>query len=297
MIRKALSKIGGKIPIYRELRDMRNYLNYAYHALNRIDEELKAIHWLGAMHWCEAELASNPRYADPRRLQRYAHQVNSQNGEDGIIHEIFRRVNSDSRIFAEVGVGDGTENNTAFLLAQGWKGFWIDGNDSFLRALSGRKDLPDGCLTPHVAHVDRENVAGIFAKLGVPAYLDLMSLDINQNTYYLWQALRDYSARVVVVEYNATIPPYVDWKVHYAADRAWDRTINFGASLKAYETLGRELGYSLVGCDFNGINAFFVRNDLIQDRFAAPFTAENHYEPPRNLYIHRRGHPHSILDR
>jgi hypothetical protein len=102
---------------------------------------------------------------------------------------------------------------------------------------------------------------------------------------------------VVVVEYNAVIPPGLDWKVRYAPDRVWDGSHNFGASLKAFELLGTQLGYSLVGCDFIGVNAFFVRSDLVADKFAAPFTAENHYEPPRYVFLHRRAHPVSILDR
>jgi hypothetical protein len=42
-----------------------------------------------------------------------------------------------------------------------------------------------------------------------------------------------------------------------------------------------ERGYALVGCNLAGVNAFFVRADLAWDRFAAPFDAENHFEPPR----------------
>jgi hypothetical protein len=79
--------------------------------------------------------------------------------------------------------------------------------------------------------------------------------------------------------------------------RAWDGTQNFGASLKALEKLGARLGYGLVGCDFTGVNAFFVRDDLLADKFAAPYTAENHYEPPCYHYLHRRGHPRAVLDR
>ena len=33
------------------------------------------------------------------------------------------------------------------------------------------------------------------------------------------------------------------------------------------------------------MNSFFVRDDLLGDHFAAPYTAENHYEPQRFQYI------------
>jgi hypothetical protein len=78
--------------------------------------------------------------------------------------------------------------------------------------------------------------------------------------------------------------------------KAWDGTNNFGASLKAFEVLGSELGYSLVGCEFLGANAFFVRTELLGDHFCAPFTAANHYEPPRYSLLHRRGHRQQVLD-
>jgi hypothetical protein len=81
------------------------------------------------------------------------------------------------------------------------------------------------------------------------------------------------------------------WIHPYEPDQVWDGTQDQGASLKAYDLLGRKFGYSLVGCDLMGVNAFFVRDDLVGDRFAAPFTAENHYEPPRYYLWHRLGHP------
>jgi hypothetical protein len=54
-----------------------------------------------------------------------------------------------------------------------------------------------------------------------------------------------------------------------------------GASLSALEKLGLRKGYSLVGCNITGSNAFFVRNELVSNQFDEPFTAENHYQPPR----------------
>ena len=243
------------------------------------------------------ELERHPRYGDPKRLLRYAFQVNSQNGEDGMIHEIFRRIGTQSRMFVEIGVGDGRECNTAFLLSQGWAGYWVDGDDAFVKTLEGRADLGGGCIKHSVAYVSKENIAALLEALDVPKELDLLSLDIDQNTYYIWEGLKQLRPRVVVVEYNAALPPDVEWKVHYDPNRTWDGTQNFGASLRAFETLGMQLGYRLVGCNFTGINAFFVRSDLVADQFAEPLTSENHYEPPRYHFTMRRSHRSAILDR
>jgi hypothetical protein len=124
----------------------------------------------------------------------------------------------------------------------------------------------------------------------------LLSLDVDRNTYFLWAKLGRFRPRAVVIEYNSSIPPDVDWKVDYHPELSWNETVYFGASLKAFELLGRELGYRLVGCELHGMNAFFVREDLCSSEFAEPFTAENHYEPPRYWLIRRDGHARGFSD-
>ena len=237
------------------------------------------------------------RYKDPLRLLRYEFQVCSQGGEDGIIREVFQRIGTTNKVFAEVGAGDGRENNTAFLLSQGWTGFWIDGSSDLLAVLDGRDDLPESVLKRLVANVSRENVDGLLKQLGVPKQFDLLSIDIDQNTYYTWEGLSNFRPNVVTIEYNSVIPPEVDWKAHYNPQRVWDGTQNYSASLKALELLGRKLGYSLVGCNFLGTNAFFVRDELAKGKFPEPFTAENHYEPARFALRTRIGGRPAILDR
>jgi hypothetical protein len=112
----------------------------------------------------------------------------------------------------------------------------------------------------------------------------------------VWKALKEFKPRVIVVEYNAAFPPDMEWAVEYDASRAWNQTCYFGASLKAYERLGSEFGYSLVGCDLSGTNAFFVRKTEQLELFADPFTAENHYEPPRYWSIMRGSHARCFND-
>lgn len=300
-MKSILKSFYARVPVIRELRflngEVVRELRHLADRLNKIQLQLLQLHATTCVKTLDFELQDYPRYGDTKRLLRYGFQVCSQNAEDGMIDEIFRRIGTTDRSFVEIGVGDGTENNTAFLLAQGWNGCWVDGNPEFLKGISKRVDLPKECLKHLVCRVTRENATSLLRQLRVPAQFDLLSLDVDQNTYYAWEGLMQFRPRVVVVEYNAVIPPGLDWKSHYAPDRVWDGSHNFGASLKAFELLGRQLGYYLVGCDFIGVNAFFVRADLVGDSFAAPFTAENHYEPPRYAFLHRRGHRASILDR
>jgi hypothetical protein len=275
-------RLAWRLPLYREILEIRDHF--------------RVMRNLQARQYCDAAFATDPRYSDPARLPRYTFAVNSQNGEDGILHEIFQRIGAESRFFVEIGVGDGTENNTAFLLAQGWSGVWIDGDPAFTRTLAARPDLAAG-VKGHCVYVSRENVATVLRDLAVPEAFDLLSLDVDQNTYYVWEGLAAFRPRVVAIEYNGVVHPAVDWKVAYDPGRVWDGGWNCGASLKAFERLGARMGYALVGCDFNGVNAFFVREDLAPGRFAAPFTAENHYEPPRLNAVPRFPYGRTILER
>ena len=240
-----------------------------------------------------------PATPGTKRLNRFEHQVFSQNGEDGILREVFRRIGTTDRTFLEFGVGDGQRNNTTFLLTQGWRGWWIEGDERSAAAIRRVFARPLAGSQLALLHwmVTAENIAEAFRRLQVPAEIDLLSLDIDRNTWHALAAtLPIVRPRALVVEYNATYPADVDWKVEYAADRWWDRTSYFGASLKAFERLGEQHGYALVGCELSGVNAFFVRRELCGDRFEAPFTAENHYEPARYYLARTHGHPPNFSD-
>jgi hypothetical protein len=235
---------------------------------------------------------SSPRFAEPKRLLRSGYSVYSQHDEDGILHEIFKRVGTTNRYFVEFGVGDGLENCTLYCLLKGWNGAWIDGSadcadrvETHLRSL-----LTDGQLRMKHSFITAENIETLFAELGVPAEFDLLSVDIDLNDYWVWKAIERYSPRVVTIEYNASYRDEVSCVVPYVPTATWDATNYGGASLKALEELGRAKGYCLVGCNYTGVNAFFVRADLVGDHFAEPYTSEHHYEPPRYFVRMPNGH-------
>jgi len=153
-----------------------------------------------------------------------------------------------------------------------------------------------GTLKFRQVTLNAENVESRFAACGVPSEFDLLSVDVDGNDYWIWKAIEHFRPRVVVIEYNATFPPPVRWVMPYDPAARWTGNSNHSASLKSLELLGRAKGYSLVGCSFAGVNAFFVRNDLLGDLFEAPFTAEHHYEPPRFFLMHKAGHPRTFSE-
>ena len=275
----SLKNLYRKLPIVRDIGASRNEFSEFSLELMQTLTYIRRAQQAGLLY----ALLAQGLYQDPKRLTRHEYQVHSQHGEDGIIAEIFRRIGVKDRTFVEIGVGDGLENNTAYLLFQGWTGCWVDGGPDGSRAIRENLGprLSDGSLKLLEMFVTMENIAPALKSAGVPEDIDLLSLDIDRNTFYIWSALAHIRARVVVVEYNPKFPPSIDWKIEYDPAKWWDGTFYYGASLKAYEGLGRQLGYRLVGCDVSGINAFFVREDLCAGAFVEPFDAETHYEPPR----------------
>src|ERR1051325_9419570 len=104
------------LPFLRELSLMRDALAAIRDDVQPIRADTRRIAGAESVRLLQFTLANDPRYGDPKRLLRYGHQTFSQNLEDGMIAEIFRRVGVADRNFVEIGVGYGLENNTAALL-------------------------------------------------------------------------------------------------------------------------------------------------------------------------------------
>ena len=101
-----------------------------------------------------------------------------------------------------------------------------------------------------------------------------------------------------MIEYNGSLGPYVDWVMPYNEKHLWGGKTKgsyFGASLKAYERIGKELGYSLVGTNLTGVNAFFVRSDILDENlFPGEYTSEYHFKKPLYFMGKQLGHQRNI---
>ena len=235
----------------------------------------------------QREAMADPRYSDPLRLEPHGFKVHSQYDEDGIIAEVFRRIGEKSRIFIEFGAGDGAENCTGFLLMQGWHGLWIEGNETKLDRIRHMwaPDLAAGRLALAHAFVTVDTIDDIIGKAGFSGEIDLLTVDLDGNDYHVLEKIAAVRPRVICAEYNANIPPQVHWTMARNDSHSWDNVdYRVGVSLKALENLLSSRGYALVGTSFSGVNAFFVDKSLVEGKFAAPFTAENHYNPWRFFY-------------
>jgi len=136
-MRELLKALYRRLPVVRDLQRIETILCH----LHRDSQVLKAASIIQTL---EAIKAGDPRYRDPKRLLFHGAQYWSQNYEDGMIAEIFRRIGTVNKTFLEIGVGDGSENNTTALLAAGWNGWWIEGvNLVFRRSIGGLRKCPD----------------------------------------------------------------------------------------------------------------------------------------------------------
>ncbi len=201
-------------------------------------------------------------YKWPQLLTHERLNVYSQHGEDGVIEDIFRYINTTNKYCVEFGGGDGYSlSNTRNLIKnKGWTGLMMDGNP---RGEGVNKEW-----------ITAENINKILDKHNVPDKIDLLSIDVDGNDLHIWRAIKR-SARAVVIEYNPGFGPDESKTIRYNPSHTFNQTSYYGASLLALKRVGEEKGMKLVY--YNGLNAFFVDKinlpldyDLPLDYVAAP---------------------------
>jgi hypothetical protein len=192
--------------------------------------------------------------------------VFSQWGEDGILDWLVHQLGDVPEMFVEFGVEDYRESNTRFLLStRGWRGLVMDADsahiDSIRRdALSWRHDLD-----ARPAFVTRDTIDALLDAAAVPNDIGVLSLDIDGNDYWVWQAITRVQPHLVIVEYNAVFgdrhPLTIPYDATFRRDRAHASMLYWGASIVALQQLAARKGYRLAGTNRAGCNAFFVRED------------------------------------
>jgi hypothetical protein len=215
-------------------------------------------------------------------------KVFSQNGEDGVICEILRRIGAGSRYFIEFGIQSGREGNCVFLAdALGWSGHFIESDpDSFARL---SRKYEGSTVTTTQALVTPDNADRLFFDAGSPTEPDVLSIDIDGNDIWVWNGIRKLRPRLVIIEYNSSLDRSTPMCQTFAPDAGWNETAGFGSSLAALDVLAGVKGYTLVHTDLTGVNAFYVRDDLV----AAGFESSPRHAPNYELEgrVHEPGEP------
>jgi hypothetical protein len=202
----------------------------------------------------------------PRELREVEFQVFSQFGDDGIIQYLVHSLPIRERTFVEFGVENYTEANTRFLLVKDkWAGLVLDGSRENIDYINGDLISLFYDLRARQAFVTAENINGLLKEAGFVGKIGFLSIDIDGMDYWVWQAMTAIDPAIVVIEYNATFGPDRAITVPYRADFvravAHASRLYWGASLMALRNLGTAKGYTFIGCNASGNNAYFVRNE------------------------------------
>lgn len=192
-------------------------------------------------------------------LSRYAKNVRSQFGEDGILEKTFEILAaSGPRWCVEIGAWDGKHfSNTWNLLTNpNWHGVLIEADSSRFRELQETYRENSRVVTVNcmVQFEGPDTLDELLKKTPVPREFDLLNIDVDGNDFHIWESFIEYHPRLVLIEFNPTIPN----ELAFVQER--DANVNQGNSLLAMVILGKQKGYELVATTSH--NAFFVQKEF-----------------------------------
>jgi hypothetical protein len=196
----------------------------------------------------------------PQRLTARRFRLHSQNQEDGMLWALFQQIGVTNARFVELGSGSSGGNAAMFAAEYGWTGLMIEGDRD--KVDYAARQFPHA--TTICAWITPETVNTLLEQHGGAGEVDLFSLDLDGNDYWVWKAMTACSPRVAVLEYNSMFGPDRAVTIPYdpAFRRRDHRFCYFGASLTALTKLSARKGYRLVAVEPTGVNAFFLRNDV-----------------------------------
>lgn len=198
-------------------------------------------------------LQFNSVHSKPR-LVDFAENAYSQFGEDGIIKKIFETIGARSKVAIEFGAWDGFHlSNTANLWANNeWKGILIEGDEKRFHDLQVSVHKYNCvAINAWVGIHKKDSLEAILQKNNIDIKnIDLLSIDVDGNDYHIFESLKSIRPRVIICEYNPTIPVHYDVYAPYYSEN------NFGCSVGALMRIAEKKGYKLVA--LTTVNAFFV---------------------------------------
>jgi predicted O-methyltransferase YrrM len=227
-------------------------------------------------------------------LAEFARDVHSQFGEDGILGEILSRLGiageEREKWCVEFGAWDGMYlSNTYRLIDEdGWRAVLIEGDPA--RHADLCRNIPSdriAKLCRFVGFGETDSLDAILSETDIPAEFDLLSIDIDGCDYHVWESLSRYRPKVVVIEYNPTIPV----EVPYIQPR--DFSIKHGNGVKALDDLARAKGYRTVALTVTNVIA--VREELVEQVLGSDAPAIETLAPAEARQFLFRGYDGTLL--
>jgi hypothetical protein len=166
----------------------------------------------------------------PTWLLEFKRDEHSQAGEDGIIEKILEVLPSNDKWCVEFGAWDGVflTNTRSLICSKGFSAVLIEADKNrFLELQRNYTQQKDRVITINrfVGFEDNDNLDRILSDTPIPQDFDLLSIDIDGNDYHVWKRVSQYKPKVVVIEFNPTIPTEVRFV------QPADPALNHGSSL------------------------------------------------------------------
>ncbi|MDR1276264.1 MAG: hypothetical protein LBL72_07805 [Candidatus Accumulibacter sp.] len=244
--------------------------NLVKRALNKLRDYVfgRASETALTMQGKQLALLKSMLVVNPKSLADFEFRVFSQWGEDGIIDWLVESLSPLPQVFIEFGVDNYRESNTRFLLMnRNWRGLVIDGSEDNVEQIKASNLYWRHDLTACARFITRENIDGLFEAHGFSGEIGLLSVDIDGNDYWVWEAIQSVSPAIVVCEYCAHFgdihPISIPYRESFSRFEGHYSGQYFGASVKAFIHLAKRKGYTFIGTGSSGVNVFFVRDDLI----------------------------------
>jgi nitrogen regulatory protein PII-like uncharacterized protein len=193
-----------------------------------------------------------------KTLNECEKNIFSQNGEDGIINEVFELLPTPQKICIEFGAWDGFHlSNTANLWAnQNWKGILIEADkQKFIDLINNTADYNCVCINEFVSFPEENTLEIILDRHRVDySNIAFLSIDIDGDDWYVFESLKKLHPTVICCEFNPRINNNNVYKVTPRQSKEY-----IGCSMVALEKLGREKDYTLVAV--TSCNLIFVKNE------------------------------------
>jgi hypothetical protein len=210
-----------------------------------------------------------------QNIQDAGFRVHSQFEEDGIILYVLSMVGFKTRRVVEICAGNGEEcMATNLILNHGFEGFLFDGDitsvDHAKAFFHNKRDCLLQAPVIRQAWITAEDINATLEQAGCIGEIDLLSLDIDGNDYWIWKAINIIQPRLIVAETHNFAPSDRSITIPYRSDFDYRKAPaeDFrGVSLLAMTRLCNQRGYRLIGAHRRGFNAFFLRNDTGLDVF------------------------------
>ena len=210
--------------------------------------------------------SSNNKNLKINSLKQVEFQVFSQFGDDGIIQYLVNRLPIRNKTFIEFGVENYRESNTRFLLINDyWSGFVIDGSQSNIEFIKSEQYYSFYDLKVNASFITKENINELLFRSQFHKDIGILSIDIDGNDYWIWNQIDEYRPVVLICEYNSLFgfkPNTIIYDSTFV--RGIKSPFNFyGTSLKSIYNLSKERGYTFIGCNSAGNNAYFIKNEYL----------------------------------